>query len=114
MAEPLPSFRKMPIAPPNLDVPTASEPTPELGFPAGPVNDPAIDLSGTRIERTNYIARHWRGDLSLAVSYWINGWLAWVGYFVTVLLPLLVLKEANETSFAFEISVPFAGALEGC
>ena len=24
----------------------------------------------------NYLLRHWRGECSLAVSYWVNGWLA--------------------------------------
>jgi hypothetical protein len=32
--------------------------------------------------RSNYIARHWRGELSLPVSYWVNGWLLSTGYFV--------------------------------
>ena len=26
--------------------------------------------------RASYLVRHWRGDLSLPLSYWINGWLA--------------------------------------
>ena len=26
--------------------------------------------------RANYFVRHWRGELSLAVSYWVNGVLA--------------------------------------
>lgn len=31
-------------------------------------------LYGTKErERANYFLRHWRGDLSLAVSYWVNG-----------------------------------------
>jgi hypothetical protein len=25
--------------------------------------------------RRNYVSRHWRGELSLGVSYWVNGWL---------------------------------------
>jgi hypothetical protein len=32
--------------------------------------------------RSNYIARHWRGELSLPVSYWVNGWLLSTGYIV--------------------------------
>lgn len=27
-------------------------------------------------KRANYLVRHWRGDLSLPLSYWVNGWLA--------------------------------------
>src|SRR5437660_1784692 len=29
-----------------------------------------------RQQRGNYFARHWRGDLSLGISYWGNGFLA--------------------------------------
>ena len=36
---------------------------------------------------TNYFIRHWRGDLSLPVSYWINGFLAnIVAYFCVFLI----------------------------
>jgi hypothetical protein len=38
---------------------------------AGGSAEPAA--SGARRGRTAYLARHWRGDLPLAVSYWING-----------------------------------------
>jgi hypothetical protein len=30
----------------------------------------------------NYILRHWRGECSLAVSYWVNGWLAFIAIIV--------------------------------
>ena|ERR1700730_16352920 len=33
-------------------------------------------------QTVTYIKRHWRGDLSLPVSYWINGWLLGIGYIV--------------------------------
>lgn len=32
-------------------------------------------IAATRNKWNNYIARHWRGELSLPVSYWINGFL---------------------------------------
>jgi hypothetical protein len=31
---------------------------------------------GVDKKRVNYVARHWRGELSLPVSYWVNGFLA--------------------------------------
>jgi hypothetical protein len=33
-------------------------------------------IGAARIRRKNYFARHWRGELSLPVSFWINGILA--------------------------------------
>jgi hypothetical protein len=30
----------------------------------------------------NYISRHWRGELSLPVSYWINGFLLLITLYV--------------------------------
>jgi len=33
-------------------------------------------IGNARRKRRNYFARHWRGELSLPVSYWINGILA--------------------------------------
>jgi hypothetical protein len=44
-----------------------------LTFSADAAPTPTLDLPGTQI--VNYIKRHWRGDLSLSLSYWINGWL---------------------------------------
>jgi hypothetical protein len=51
-----------------------SEPTPQL--PANPIARTAAVVSDAPISRANYIARHWRGDLSLSVSYWLNNFLA--------------------------------------
>jgi len=34
------------------------------------------DISDTPVKRRNYITRHWRGDLSLGVSFWVNYFLA--------------------------------------
>src|SRR5215467_8239642 len=36
--------------------------------------DPGVPTAGSdaRPKHDNYFARHWRGDLSLGVSYWIN------------------------------------------
>lgn len=37
---------------------------------ANPIQAPAL------VKRTNYFVRHWRGELSLGISYWVNGLLA--------------------------------------
>ena len=34
-----------------------------------------LDANRQTTRRGNYIVRHWRGDLPLAVSYWLNGLL---------------------------------------
>jgi hypothetical protein len=49
-------------------------------------NQPATYVSGARINCANYILRHWQGDLSLWVSYWVNGWLFGIGYLVGLFL----------------------------
>jgi len=52
-------------------------------------------------KRTNYFVRHWRGELSLGVSYWVNGLL---GAFV-------VLLTANFVERQNTISLPLWAAL---
>src|ERR1039458_9104775 len=44
----------------------------------------------------NYLLRHWRGECSLAVSYWINGWLAVVPIAAVALLVGVALKEGRQ------------------
>lgn len=38
-------------------------------------DDPATDAAPEQGRRRNYFVRHWRGELSLPVSYWVNGTL---------------------------------------
>jgi hypothetical protein len=49
----------------NVSNPEGSVPPP---LPAGRL-PPAVQATGAR----NYVMRHWRGELSLPVSYWLNG-----------------------------------------
>jgi hypothetical protein len=86
-----------------------SEPAP--GLSGDPGDHPSADVSGARSNRANFIVRHWRGELSLPVSYWVNGWLVWIGYVVTVVVPVMGLKEVDETGLAFAITALFGGAL---
>jgi hypothetical protein len=73
-----------------------------LRHPAGEDPDPpqwsqersANEPSGNGRKRRNYFARHWRGELSLPVSYWINGILAGVAAVLVV--------EAINTSVDFK------------
>jgi hypothetical protein len=56
----------------------------------------------TRAPRSNYFVRHWRGDLSLPVSYWINGGL------VTFLLAL-VFTAIGESGFVEQLGARRVG-----
>ena len=66
-------------------------------------------------KRHNYFVRHWRGELSLPVSYWLNGLLAGLLAFALALI-LVVFTEANKsgspalTSFAL---ICFTVAISG-
>src|SRR5208337_2623796 len=44
----------------------------------------------------NYLLRHWRGECSLAVSYWVNGWLAVIPIATVALLVGVASKEARQ------------------
>jgi hypothetical protein len=52
--------------------------------------------------------RHWRGDLSLAVSYWINGSLFGIGYIVGEKLAIV---GDPSPSIAYAIGLLVMGAL---
>ncbi len=54
------------------------EPDPVLS--ADPIDHLSADISSVRSDPVKYITRHWRGDLSLPVSYWVNGQLFGIGY----------------------------------
>lgn len=45
--------------------------------------------------KANYFARHWRGDLSLGISYWLNGLLV---YYATVAISEFVAATNQHTS----------------
>jgi hypothetical protein len=66
------------------------------------------DLSVVASNRTNYIARHWRGDLSLPVSYWINGSLLGIGYVVGA---RLAVAGDPSPSITYAIGLLILGAL---
>src|SRR5229473_2883369 len=69
LAAPVP----VPVPEPGATTPPVSEPGSPLR--SDPIAPPETDVSGTPVRRLNYIARHWRGDLSLSVSYWTNAFL---------------------------------------
>ena len=45
---------------------------PEDAKLAPPLNDVAISNAERSKNKRNYFTRHWRGELSLAISYWVN------------------------------------------
>ena len=62
----------------NLNV---ESPPSERSAPPQPVKAPTKLIRQSPITeggQPNYFVRHWRGDLSLGVSYWVNGFLATV------------------------------------
>ena len=90
-----------------------SSPRVRLGAPdentAATTGDVPADIqpSPTRPKETraSYVARHWRGELSLGVSYWINGTL--VGIVVSVLTGVLAAQDITAAprmlSFAYAV-----------
>ena len=46
---------------------------PPQGHAALPTKEPSTHQPSAQERRRNYFVRHWRGELSLPVSYWVNG-----------------------------------------
>lgn len=74
---------------------------PNAAMPPAPVVRTAASTSApTPIKVPNYLVRHWRGDLSLPVAYWINGSLigvlmVMVAALLTELLEAVSLQKAS-------------------
>jgi ATP-dependent protease ClpP protease subunit len=49
-----------------------SDGTAAAAAPAPPLIDSAVPGAGAPPRRRSYVLRHWRGELSLPVSYWVN------------------------------------------
>ncbi len=68
--------------------PTNSGPAKSSPTASGPTEIPKTKPEGAG-RRSNYLVRHWRGQLSLGVSYWVNGVLLSIvlglGVFLSVL-----------------------------
>jgi hypothetical protein len=60
--------------------------------PVAPALDTAATTISSSVRRGNYFVRHWRGDLSLPISYWINNSLSGA---VLVVLTLVVSSQLN-------------------
>jgi len=48
------------------------------------------------IPAKNYLLRHWRGECSLAVSYWVNGWLAVIPIAMVAVLAGVAMRESRQ------------------
>src|SRR5207245_2791931 len=81
---------------PELGANASAVPEPAPPLPSNSVARPETDVSDAPISRANYIARHWRGDLSLPVSYWINNFLATiaVSFVFRKLGPIISISDA--------------------
>jgi len=94
---------------------THAQPSPALDQPqAATPNEKTADSSQENIAvgpqvaqgKRNYFVRHWRGDLSLPVSYWLNGILANLFIFALILLfGGLIQKAGNSALTAFLIII---------
>jgi hypothetical protein len=68
----------LPMADPAPAAVTASAPPVQapISEEGAPEDSPATAQVSPEVPSHNYIARHWRGELTLPVSYWVNGFAA--------------------------------------
>jgi hypothetical protein len=74
--------------PPRPPAPAASAAPPPLPYPLPPPLP--------KPQSQNYLARHWRGELSLPVSYWLNGVLGGIAVAVVIAGLGVVIAEQND------------------
>jgi hypothetical protein len=74
--------------PPRPPAPAASAAPPPLPLPLPPPLP--------KPQSQNYLARHWRGELSLPVSYWLNGVLGGIAIAVVIAGLGAVIAEQND------------------
>ena len=89
---------------------TRSKPDPQEAAVVGQTQQPA-----PAPRKRNYFARHWRGELSLPVSYWVNGFLAGIAAaMLAAIFTVLVqgFKAAAGTAMALSL-VGFVAAILG-
>jgi GYF domain 2 len=89
------------IRPEERSASTAVESTAEIQEPA-----PAAGKTEKQKSSRNYLVRHWRGELSLAVSYWLNGLLVVLAA-IAAGVTLSSLVDGNHVT----AGVPMAAAL---
>jgi hypothetical protein len=81
------------------------------GAEAQPGNPPLGGSSSQQntIAPMTYIARHWRGEYSLPISYWINSWTSnIVMVLILVSVPFLVDVTKHPVIFALNVSVAWS------
>jgi hypothetical protein len=78
-----------PVPTPEPGATTSAVSEPGSPLPSDPIARSESEVSGTPVRRLNYVVRHWRGDLSLPVSYWINNLVA------TIAVSILFRKVAS-------------------
>jgi TPR repeat protein len=75
----------------------------------GQAETPVVPAAASA-KRTNYFVRHWRGDLSLGLSYWVNGVLG--TFLLALLIAMAVIATQDATPLTFTSAlVLFAYAL---
>ena len=98
-----------PFESPPLELSTSSRPeipVSTLKLVIGTDDRPIVGSSGYDTRGRSYIVRHWRGDLSLPVSYWINSFLGTIAVSVVFsCVGLLVEPADSPLGFAIAVSV---------
>jgi hypothetical protein len=74
------------LASPRLELPTLNK----SDIPAATKRVPQAEG-----QKRNYFVRHWRGDLSLPVSYWINGFLVSLAAYIVVFGFTVLIESAK-------------------
>lgn len=71
--------------------------SPESGDPAAAPMWPSTE--------GNYLVRHWRGELPLGVSFWINGLVLGTVYTIAVLIVIYVITAIADSSAVLQAGV---------
>ena len=91
-----PALKTVPEPEPEIIPHHSGDPT-EISYPVK-----GIAAAGPAPKEGNYFLRHWRGELSLPVSYWVNGFI--VNTVLLVLVGVLMAAQAPD----FERSLRFS------
>jgi len=93
---------------PAQDVPGLLSPPLVISEPEEPIerrsntNEHSYPASSSP-QKANYFIRHWRGELSLGVSYWINGVLLTIPFLVAIAFAISIDLTEYPEAFAWSI-----------
>lgn len=90
--QPITTQRAAPTLAPKIIITEEIQKEPDT---SSPVSAPTISITHAALSpkklSSNYFVRHWRGELPLSITYWVNGLLAVIAFRVTdVVLPQII------------------------